>query len=110
MGIQASCPTGERVSVEERAITEGWGAEAGQARASGEAALGQKPEQRRGVSVGCPGGSAVKNLPATHETLVHSLGGEDPLEKEMAAHSSVLGNPVDRGAWGQQSMRRKWDS
>ena len=29
------------------------------------------------------------------------LGGEDPLEEEMAAHSSVLAweNPVDRGAW-----------
>ena len=32
----------------------------------------------------------VKNLPATRETWVWSLGGEDPLEKEMAAHSSVL--------------------
>ena len=30
-----------------------------------------------------------------------SLGQEDPLEKEMATHSSVLawGNPMDRGAW-----------
>ena len=32
----------------------------------------------------------VKNLPAMWETWVQSLGQEDPLEKEMAAHSSVL--------------------
>ena len=32
----------------------------------------------------------VKNLPATWETQVRSLGGEDPLEKEMATHSSIL--------------------
>ena len=32
----------------------------------------------------------VKNLPATWETLVQSLGGEDPLEKGMATHSSIL--------------------
>ena len=32
----------------------------------------------------------VKNLPAMQETWVRSLGREDPLEKEMAAHSSVL--------------------
>ena len=32
----------------------------------------------------------VKNLPAKQETQVQSLGGEDPLEKEMATHCSVL--------------------
>ena len=32
----------------------------------------------------------VKNLPAKQETLVQSLGQEDPLEKEMATHSSIL--------------------
>ena len=32
----------------------------------------------------------VKNLPAMQETLVQFLGWEDPLEKEMAAHSSIL--------------------
>ena len=31
-----------------------------------------------------------KNLPAMQETQVQSLGWEDPLEKEMATHSSVL--------------------
>ena len=32
----------------------------------------------------------VKNLPAMQETRVQFLGGEDPLEKEMATHSSIL--------------------
>ena len=32
----------------------------------------------------------VKNLPEMQETLVQSQGQEDPLEKEMAAHSSIL--------------------
>ena len=32
----------------------------------------------------------VKNLPAMQETLVRSLGWEDPLEKGMATHSSIL--------------------
>ena len=35
------------------------------------------------------------------ETWVRFLGWEDPLEKEMAIHSSILAweNPMDRGAW-----------
>jgi len=32
----------------------------------------------------------VKHLPAMQETWVQSLGQEDPLEKEMATHSSTL--------------------
>ena len=32
----------------------------------------------------------VTNLPALQETWVQSLGGEDPLEKGMATHSSIL--------------------
>ena len=32
----------------------------------------------------------VKNPPAMQETWVRSLGWEDPLEKEMATHSSIL--------------------
>ena len=32
----------------------------------------------------------VKNLPAMQETWVRSLGWEDPLEKGMATHSSIL--------------------
>ena len=33
---------------------------------------------------------SVKNLPTVQETWVQSLGWEDPLEKEMATHSSIL--------------------
>ena len=32
----------------------------------------------------------VNNLPAIQETWVWSLGGEDPLEKGMATHASIL--------------------
>ena len=39
----------------------------------------------------------VKNLPAMQETMGQSLGREDPLEKGMATHSSILA--MDRGAW-----------
>ena len=35
-------------------------------------------------------GLAVKNPPAMQETQVQSLGWEEPLEKEMATHSSIL--------------------
>ena len=37
-----------------------------------------------------PGDSVVKNLPAIQETRVQFLGLEDPLEKEMTTHSSML--------------------
>ena len=43
--------------------------------------------------LGLPRGSVVKNLPAVQEPQemwVRSLGQEDPLEKEMATHSSIL--------------------
>ena len=33
---------------------------------------------------------SVKNLPAVQETRIRSLGWEDPLEKEMATHPSIL--------------------
>ena len=36
------------------------------------------------------GGSEVKASPAMRETWVRSLGQEDPLEKEMTTHSSIL--------------------
>ena len=43
----------------------------------------------------------AKNLPAMQETWVLSLGQEDPLEKEMATHSSTLAmeNSMDGGTW-----------
>ena len=43
----------------------------------------------------------VKNPPAMQEILVRFLGWEDPLEKGMATHPSILAwrTPMDRGAW-----------
>jgi len=41
----------------------------------------------------------VKNLPAVQETGVRSLGWEDPLEKEMATHSSILAWKI---AWTEE--------
>ena len=48
----------------------------------------------------------VKNLPVMQETWVPSLGGEDPLEKEMAAHSSIFAweVPWTEEPGGLQSM------
>ena len=46
------------------------------------------------------GGSVVKNPPAMQEIWVQSLGLEDPSEKEMATHSSILACKIPRtGAW-----------
>ena len=48
----------------------------------------------------------VKRLPTMWETWVQSLGREDPLEKEMATHSSILGwkIPWTEEPGGLQSM------
>ena len=48
----------------------------------------------------------VKLLPAVQETRVPSLGQEDPLEKEMATHSSTLAWKIPRTEepGGLQSM------
>ena len=48
----------------------------------------------------------VKNLPAMGETQVQSLGWEDPLEKQMATHVSILAgeSPWTEKAGGLQSM------
>ena len=48
----------------------------------------------------------VKNPLAMQKTQVHSLGGEDPLEKEMATHSSILAwrIPWTEEPGGLQSM------
>ena len=48
----------------------------------------------------------AKNLPAMRETWVRSLGWEDPLEKEMATHSSTLAwrIPWTEESGGLQSM------
>ena len=56
----------------------------------------------------------VKNLPTMKETQVQSLGGEDPLEKEKAAHSSVFawdipwtGEPGGLQSMGSQRFRQE---
>ena len=52
-----------------------------------------------------PGGSAVKNPPANLETWVQYLGWEDPREKEMTTHSSILAwIPWTEEPHGLQSM------
>ena len=53
-----------------------------------------------------PSGSGVENLPAVQETWVRSLGQQDPLEREMATHSSILAwrTPWPEEPGGLQSM------
>ena len=48
----------------------------------------------------------VKKLPAAQETQVQSLGREDPLEKDMAAHSTVLAweIPGTEEPWGHKEL------
>ena len=43
----------------------------------------------------------VRNSPLMQETWAQSLGQEDPLEKDLATHSSILAWRIsmDRGAW-----------
>ena len=57
----------------------------------------------------CLVAQTVKNLPAMWETWVLSLGQEDPLEKEMATHSSMLAwkIPWTEEPVGYKSMRSK---
>ena len=54
---------------------------------------------RVNVKRGFPAGSVLKNQPAKQLTWVWSLGREDPLEKEMATHSSILAWEV---TWTEQ--------
>ena len=49
-----------------------------------------------------PVAEMVKNLLAMQETQVGSLGREDPLEKEMATHSSILGWKIP---WTEETGR-----
>ena len=48
----------------------------------------------------------VKNPPAMRETWVQSLGWEDPLEKGMATHSSILACRIQ--SMGSQRVRHDW--
>ena len=60
-----------------------------------EAPLGRSTISENTVS------QTVKNLPAVQKTLLWSLSQEDPLEKGMATHTSILAWRIlmDRGAW-----------
>ena len=49
--------------------------------------------------LGCTLSQMVKRLLEMRETQVGSLGRVDPLEKEMAIHSSTLACPMDGGGW-----------
>ena len=53
----------------------------------------------------------VKNLPAMQKTQVPSLGQEDPMEKEMATHSSILAQKITSSVepGRLQSIRLKRD-
>ena len=53
--------------------------------------------------MGFPAGSAIKNPHAMQETRVLSMDWEDPLEKEMAAHSSILAWEIP---WTPQDRRQ----
>ena len=52
----------------------------------------------------------LKNLPAMQEIQVQFLGQEDPLEKEMATHSSILAwrIPMEKGAWWAAEVAKSW--
>ena len=54
----------------------------------------------------------VKNLPATWETGVQSLGWEDLFEEGAATHTSILAwkIPMDRGTWQGPWGRRESDT
>ena len=63
----------------------------------------------------CPVAWELKNLPAMQETQVRSLPQEDPLEKEMASHSSILASRITRTGdsgglpfMGSQRVRHDW--
>ena len=50
-------------------------------------------------------GQRLKRLPGMQETRVRSLGREDPLEKEMATHSSIIAWKIP---WTEESDRLKF--
>ena len=77
---------------------------------------GRSPGERNGNPLQCSKRASqvaqvIKNLPLMQETWVGSLGWEDPLEKGMATHSSILAwrIPWTEEPGGLQSMgSQKW--
>ena len=72
----------------------------------GDPAVRTPPSSAAGAGSIPGGGSDRRNLPAMWETWVLSLGQEDPLEKGMATHSSLLAQriPWTEEPAGLQSM------
>ena len=79
----------------------------------------EEKKERRGRGFVFPGGFppslAVKNPPVMQETLVWSLGWEDPLEEGMATHSSILAwriswteEPGSLQSTGPQRVEHDW--
>ena len=63
--------------------------------------------EQQQIVLGFPGHTVVKNPPAMQETQVQSLVLEDSLEKEMAAHASILAGEIlwTEESGGLQTMR-----
>ena len=62
--------------------------------------------------MGFPGGLVVKNAFAKQETWVWSLGQEEPLEKEMVPHSSIIAWEIPwRAVWRAivHGVEKQWD-
>ena len=60
---------------------------------------------------GLPGGAVVKNPLAKQEMQIWSLGGEDPLEKEMATQSSILAWEIpwmEEPPWDHKELDLTW--
>ena len=55
--------------------------------------------------MGFPGAQRLKRLPGIQETRLVSLGREDPLEKEMATHSSTLAWKIP---WTKEPTYSPW--
>ena len=62
----------------------------------------EEQENKLPTSMGFPGGSDGKESTCMQETQVQSLGREDPLEKGMTTHSSIL---VWRIPWTEEPVR-----
>ena len=72
-------------------------------------------ELKRFIIINPLGGQLVKNLTAMQKTLVQFLGWQDPLQKRMATHSSILAwripwteEPIRLQSMGSQRVRHHW--
>ena len=54
----------------------------------------KQSDMTEGLTLSFSGDSVVRKPPAMQETRVQSLGREDPLEKQMATHSSILASEI----------------